>query len=409
MKEALEREGDRVKRRLLVLNQYFPPDVASTAKCVAQLANYLGRFFAVTVLAGRPSYSPTQRHPFYLLRHERVGNIVVERVGSTALPRYRMKWRLSNYLSYLTLALVRGLMIPTDIVLTMTDPPLACVVGALIARRWGCPFIYNIRDLHPDMALAAGLIRPGPLTERWEQLHRWALSQAVKVIVLGEDMKERLEAKGVLEEKIVVIHNWSDLYPLPPSNNPFKEELRCGFPFVAMHAGNLGFYGAWETLLKAAQWVAGEGIGLIFVGEGTYKAQLLAIADGAANVRFLPYRPEEQVPFVLASPDLHIVTIKHGFEGLVVPSKLYPILAAGKPVLAVVPERSEVAKIVRQARCGIVIDPADSKGVADALRWARYHADALQQMAHNARTAAAEFTSQKQMGKFVQVIQQTLS
>ncbi len=160
---------------ILLLNEYFPPDTSATAKCAAQVAEALTENHRVTVLAGRPSYDPTERHPRYLLRREVRGNLAVERVGSTAYPRFEMRRRVSNYLTYLSLAVPRALTIPSDIVLAMTDPPIEGIAGALVARLSGRPFVYNIRDMYPDMAVGGSIVRPGSFTARWEAMHRWAL------------------------------------------------------------------------------------------------------------------------------------------------------------------------------------------------------------------------------------------
>lgn len=396
-------------KRVLVLNQYFPPDTAATAKMVALVTEYLSRYFHVTVLAGRPSYSPTERHPFYLWRREKFGGVTVERVGSTALPRHRMRWRLSNYLSYLALALPRALTIPADVVVAMTDPPIVCVLGAFVARARRRPFIYNIRDLHPDMALAAGLIAPSAWTERWERWHQWAMKQADRVVVLGEDMKARVMAKGVTEEKVAIVRDGVPIpKETPPSHHPIAQGLRCGFPFVALHAGNIGFYGAWETLLTAARELQSEGVGFVFVGDGAFRESLVKGSKGLSNVRLLPFRPPNEVPFVLAAPDIHIVTLRRGMEGLVVPSKLYPILAAGKPVLAVAPETSDVARIVKDAGCGLVADPDDPKVVVSALRFVLRNGDVLRKMGRCARAVAGEFEMERQFRKFVRVVQEVI-
>jgi len=398
------------RKRVLVINQYFPPDTAATAKIIARLVTYLSRHFTVTVLAGRPSYNPTERHPFYLSRREWFGTVRVERVGSTVLPRYRMRWRLSNYLSYLALALPKALTLPADVIITMTDPPLACLIGALVAQCRRLPFIYNIRDLHPEMAIAAGLLSPCQWTESWDRLHRWAMQQADWVVVLGEDMRERVMAKGVPPQKIAIVRDGVPIpADLPPSDHPIAQQLRRGFPFVSMHAGNIGFYGAWETLIVAAREVREDGIGLIFVGDGVCKETLCFLADGTLNVQFLPFRPPEEVPFVLVAPDLHIVTIKRGMEGLVVPSKLYPVLAAGKPVLVVAPENSDPARVVQRAGCGLVVDPDDPTEVAKALRWARQNPEALKAMGQRARGIAPEFSADRHFQKFAELIAQTIA
>ena len=157
---------------ILLLNEYFPPDTAATAKNVALIANALAERHHVTVLAGRPSYEPAERHPMYWLKREQHGNLTIERVGSTAFSRIRMKGRVANYLSYLALSVPRALAMNPDVVLAMTDPPMAGIVAAAVARLLGRPFVYNVRDLYPDMALAGGILRAGILSDAWEEWHR---------------------------------------------------------------------------------------------------------------------------------------------------------------------------------------------------------------------------------------------
>ncbi|MBI4538197.1 MAG: glycosyltransferase family 4 protein [Gemmatimonadetes bacterium] len=392
--------------RVLLLNEYFPPDTSATAQMAQLVACALATRHEVVVLAGRPSYDPLSRHPPYLVRRERQGKVTVERVGSTAFHRRRMSGRLSNYLSYLALAMPAGLAIDADVVLAMTDPPLAGIAGAVVARLRGRPFVYNIRDLYPDMAVAGGIVRPGRLIDGWERLHRWALRQARRVIVLGEDMRDRVIAKGVDPERVVVVRDGA---PPPASavaaSHGVTQSLRCGFRFVAMHAGNLGFYGAWDTLVRAAGVLNGEGIGIVFVGDGAEKERLRAAAQGSAAVRFLPFRPRQELPSVLSAADVHIVTIRRGLEGVVVPSKLYPILAAGRPVLAVAPTQADVARIVQEYGCGLVADPEDPRSVAAAIRRLAGDPALVRELGERAGRTAAWFDRGAQLREFVRALE----
>ena len=167
---------------------------------------------------------------------------------------------------------------------------------------------------------------------------------------------------------------------LPPQSDPVVQEIRSGFHFVAVHAGNLGFYGAWETLLKAAEILRNENTGLVFVGSGANRARLESAAAGAENVRFLAYQPVERVPHVMMAGDVHIVTIRRGLEGVVVPSKIYSILAAGRPVLAVAAENSDAARIVIESGCGMSANPDDPAEVAAAIRAMRQDTSRLAKM-----------------------------
>ena len=396
--------------RILLLNEYFPPDTSATAKMAAMVVAELAKHHEVTVLCGRPSYDPSERHPLYMWRRERVGDIVVERVGSTTYARHRMRQRIFNYLSYVMMSVPRALFIRADVVLAMTDPPFEGIVGAFVARLKQLPFVYNIRDLYPEMAISGEIVRPARWLKVWERLHRWALGRAVRVVVLGDDTEARIKAKGVDPESIVVVRDGTDMpATVPTANHPVTREVRSGYPFVVLHAGNLGFYGAWDTIVKAAQSLNGDGIGFVFVGEGAMKTRIEASASGCKAIRFLPFRPADEVPHVLAAGDLHVVTIRRGLEGVVVPSKLYSILAAGRPVLALAAEESDAARIVRRSGCGVVADPDDPTSLAKLVRDLARDPQRVAEMSARARTVAAEFSLEKELRRFVRVVEDAAS
>ena len=394
---------------VLVLNEYFPPDTSATAKNAALVVEALAKKHRVTVLCGRPSYDPTEYHPPYLIRREVAGNLAIERVGSTAFPRFRMKKRVSNYLTYLGLAVPRALTIQSDVIVAMTDPPIEGIAGAFVARLSGRPFVYNLRDMYPDMAVGGDIVRPGKFIELWETLHRKALRRAARVIVLGEDMRERIISKGVDPARITIVR---DAVPFPEklacADHPVVQEIRNGFRFVLVHAGNLGFYGAWETLLDSAKLLEPDGVGLVFIGEGAMKPKIESMAHerNCQNVRFLPFRPAEEVPYVMAAGDLHVVTVKRGLEGVVVPSKVYNILAAGRPLLAIATNLTEVARFAERDGCGVAADPDSFSAVAEAVRGVMNDSKRALEMSRRCRDLARSYDRVKQLEIFVQAIEE---
>jgi colanic acid biosynthesis glycosyl transferase WcaI len=414
---------------ILLLNEYYPPDTSATAKMAAQVAEALAQRHRVTVVAGRPSYDPDARYPYALLRRDTRNRVAVECVGSTAFPRHQMPRRVANYLSYLALAVPRALALRPDIILAMTDPPVAGIAGAFIARLAGRPFVYNIRDLYPDMAVGGDIVRAGKWAARWESLHRRALKQAARVIVLGDDMRERILAKGVAAERVVVVRDGttpssapatspattsvgspavspgSGAASMPDRGDPVVQEIRHGFPFVVLHAGNLGFYGAWDTLLAAAKILSNENTGFVFIGDGANRAALESAARDLPNVKFAPFRPVAQIAHVMMAGDVHIVTVKRGLEGVVVPSKLYSILAAGRPILVVAPAECDAARIVVESGCGVAADPDDPAAVAAAIRELRAQPARLGEMGHRARETAAKYARVNELERFVAIIE----
>jgi glycosyltransferase involved in cell wall biosynthesis len=291
----------------------------------------------------------------------------------------------------------------------MTDPPIVGIAGRLISLLRRKPFLYYIQDLHPDMAMASGLVGTGFLVRIWENLHRWALRGASLVAVLGEDMRERVIAKGVDPRSVEVVpHGAPKQDNLASPDHPVTQEIRCGFPFVVLHAGNLGFYGAWGSLIEAARILDEEEVGFIFVGDGAAKPLIETLASSCHNVRFLPFRPAGEVCYVLAAADIHVITIRKGLDGMVVPSKLYPILRAGRPVLAVTPEGSHVSRIVARSGCGIVADPEDPSSVAASIRDVLRDRSYREQMGQCARAVAREYDRGEQLKHFVQLIKKTI-
>ena len=393
--------------RILLLNEYYPPDTSATAKMAALVAEHLAQRHEVTVLAGRPSYDPTEHYPFALLRRDVQNGVTVERVGSTDYPRHKMKRRVANYLSYLALAVPRAIALRPDVIVAMTDPPIAGIAGAFVSRMSGRPFVYNIRDLYPDMAVGGDIIRPSKWVQRWEKMHRSALHRAKRVIVLGDDMRNRILAKGIAADRVAIVRDGTTLpTSMPDRCDSVVQELRCGFPFVVVHAGTLGFYGAWSTLIEAAKLLRNENVGLVFIGDGANRAGIEAAAKGLANVRLLPFRPVGQIPHVMMAGDVHVVTVKRGLEGVVVPSKLYSILAAGRPVLAVASTECDASRIATQSECGMAADPDDPVAVAQAIRKLRDCPARLAKMASRARDVASNYTRTKELDRFTAIVEE---
>jgi colanic acid biosynthesis glycosyl transferase WcaI len=394
--------------KILVLNQYYPPDTSATAKMAHGVVDVVSIYHHVTVLCGRPSYDPTERKAWRLYQSELTGLAHIIRAGSTDYPRFEMKKRVLNYLSYVALAVPRALLFRCDVVVAMTDPPFEGIIGALVAMLKRKPFVYNIRDLYPDMALRGAIVAPGFLARVWEKLHRWALRRAARVIVLGEDMRGRIISKGVDPERVVVVRDGAEILPasvaLPTPDPEVVRAIRGNFSFVLLHAGNLGFYGAWKTLVTAARRMAKDGVGLVFVGDGAQRAEVEAMAAGSGNIRFLDFFPSNKIPSVLAAADAHVITIKRGLEGVVVPSKMYGIIAAGKPIVAVAPKETDVSTLGVSRGFAIVASPDNSEEVAAAVRKIAFDRNKLKMMGEAARAAAPDYDRVKEMQKFVEII-----
>ena len=376
----------------------------------ATVAEALAASHDVTVVCGRPSYDPTERRPWRLWQTEQKGRVRIVRVGSTAYPRFKMLRRVMNYLSYVALSVPLALFTRCDVVLAMTDPPFEGIAGAFVALLKRKPYVYNIRDLYPDMAIGGAIVKPGLLARTWEKLHRWALRRATRVIVLGNDMRARIVAKGVDVARVAVVRDGAKIPSVDETFQPPDPEvvraIRGDFKFVILHAGNLGFYGAWDTLIAAARELADDGIGLVFVGEGAQQAHIEAAAAGATNIRLLPFFPASKIPSVLAAPDVHIITVKRGLEGVVVPSKMYGILAAEKPILAVAPKQTDAASLGLERGFGISADPDNPAELVLVIRALAADGNKLRTMGEAARAAAPDYDRVNELQKFVKIIEE---
>jgi colanic acid biosynthesis glycosyl transferase WcaI len=394
--------------KILLLNLYFPPDTSATAKMAQAVVDALCREHEVKILCGRPSYDPTERRPWRLWQTESIGRVRIIRVGSTAFPRLNMKKRVLNYLSYVFFAVPGALFLRCDAVLAMTDPPFEGIVGAFVALLKGKPYVYNIRDMYPDMAVGGSIVEPGLLARVWERLHRSALRRADCVIVLGEDMKNRILSKGVDGAKIVIVRDGTEIVSgcgaVPALDAEVISKIRGDFQFVLVHAGNLGFYGAWETLLTAAKELGAENIGFVFVGEGAQRDSLAAASADIPNVKFLPFFPGSKIPSVLAAADAHLITVKRGLEGVVVPSKMYGILAAGKPIVAVAPPETDVATLGVKQGFGVAADPDRPADLVAAIRTLTADSNIVKQMGTAAKEAARGYDRVNELQKFAQIV-----
>ncbi|HYL61423.1 MAG TPA: glycosyltransferase family 4 protein [Candidatus Methylomirabilis sp.] len=398
--------------KILLLNLYYPPDTSATAKMAATVVETLSARHEVTVLCGRPSYEPSERRHWRLWQSERAANTKIIRVGSTDYSRAQMKGRVLNYLSYVSLAIPRALFVTCDAVLAMTDPPFEGIVGAIVAVLKGRPYIYNIRDMYPDMAVGGAIVQPGLLSRVWEKLHRWALRRAKLIIVLGEDMRARIARKGVDGSKIVVVRDGADIPVAGAGSTPVDNEvirtIRGDDKFVLLHAGNLGFYGAWQTLVQAIGPLKPDGVGLVFVGDGAQKAAVQSLAEDAKNIRFLPFFPSSMIPSVLAAPDAHVISVKRGLEGVVVPSKMYGILAAGKPIVAVAAAETDAAALGTRLGFAVSADPDNPQEVERVISTLAADPEKLERMRQAARDAAPGYDRVKELQKFVRSIEEAL-
>ncbi|MGH7863999.1 MAG: glycosyltransferase family 4 protein [Candidatus Binataceae bacterium] len=379
-----------------MLNRSFWPDLEATGQFLTELCEDLAERHDITVICG-PSYHLGARsmRPF---SEERRGRVRILRTWGTRLAKARLAARLVNLGTYYALAAVRSMTLARpDVIIAETDPPLLGMLGALLKRRHRCKLVYNVRDIYPDIALVNGGVRSRALLGLLRGANRLAYQHADLVVTLGRDMRERIIAKGVPASKVAVVPDWVDTTAIRPiAPNAMRAEF--GDKFVVMYSGNLGLSQQLDTVLDAARALCRDPrIVFVLVGDGARKQWLQEHARALAldNLLFLPYRSKDRLAESLSAADLHLIPLARGAAGCLVPSKVYGILAAGRPYVAMMEERGEVARLAIEHGVGFVVAPGDAPALAATIARAVNNASELKSMGSRARTLAEQSFSRR--------------
>jgi glycosyltransferase involved in cell wall biosynthesis len=405
--------------KICFFNRSYWPDLGATGQLLTELAENLVRSYGctVSVVAG-----PALSHPkgaqrrvgqWGPVQRERHNGVDIFRASGTTFRPRRFAGRAANYLSYFLSACYAGLQIPrTDIVIALTDPPIIGLAAFLAARRAGAKFIFLCQDIFPEVALLLEDFRNETVNCLLDRVNRLLISKADHIVALGETMRARLIAeKGADPHKLAVIHNWANCSAIVPGpkQNAFSRNHGLADKFVVMHSGNIGLSQGLETVVEAAAQLKDyPDIQVVFVGTGVKKPFLedQVRTMGLHNVSFLPYQPREGLSDSFASADVFIVSLNRGLAGYIVPSKLYGILAAGRPYVAAVEERCEVATITQQYDCGLLAEPADPNDLAARILTLYHDRSLAQRLGANARQAALAFDCPLQVRAYYDLFQQ---
>jgi colanic acid biosynthesis glycosyl transferase WcaI len=357
-----------VRRRLLALNQYYWPGVEADGILLTELCESLAGEWDVTVLTGAPAGT----RPGRTIRR----GVEIVRVPSTAFERRRLSLRALNYLTYFVLAGLRGLgSRRPDVVLCMTNPPFLGVAAYLVARRFRAPLVVSVQDVYPETALALGQLGNPAVAAALRALVGFYLRRADALVALGETMRRRLEEKGAPAGRLHVIPNWADTRAIEPlrHDNEWARKQSLADRFVVMHFGNVGHAQDLDSLIRAAVLLRDlDELAVAIVGTGARRSQLMALACDLDTecVRFVEHQPRDLAAQCLSTARVHVVGLAGGLAGFVVPSRVYGILAAARPVIAAADDDSETAQLVRTAGCGVVVPPGDPARLAEAIRGA---------------------------------------
>jgi glycosyltransferase involved in cell wall biosynthesis len=366
--------------KILLLNQVFYPDVASTAQHLSELAAALAeRGHEVIVVTGRRAYDdPNKLFP----ARENWRGVRIFRVFSTGFGKQARWRRATDFASFIFSSCARLLFLPRhDVVVALTTPPLISFIGAWRAKLWRARFCYWVMDLNPDEAVAAGWLRAeSPVGRMLERMSRFSLRRADRIIALDRFMRDRIMAKGIAPEKITVIPPWSHDNEVRfdvTGREQFRKAHGLQDKFVVMYSGNHSPVHPLDTLMRAAEKLqADASIIFCFVGGGSEfkRMQRWAEVGRHASVLCLPYQPLNRLAASLSAADTHVVVMGNSFVGLVHPCKIYNVLNVGAPVLYIGPHPSHLSEIIEAVNSGQActsIRHGDVDGVIKHIAWVR--------------------------------------
>ncbi|MDQ4124830.1 MAG: glycosyltransferase family 4 protein [Actinomycetota bacterium] len=363
--------------RLVVLAPHFAPDTAPTGAVVTRIVEELAaRGHRIHVVTSLPWYRDHRIEDGYdgrLVRHEDTPWGRVTRVHPFPAEDKRDLWRrFAGFAGFSTLSGVAGAGAGSfDAVLAVSPPPTLGVVAWALARRRHAPFVFNVQDVHPDVAIEVGAIRGPRVIAAFQKLERWIYDHADAVTVLSEDLRGNVGAKTRDAAKVRVIPNFVDTDAIVPAEreNSYRKENGLTGKTVVMYAGNVGLSQSLDLVIAAAGALAHEqDLAFVINGSGAARADLERDARGLGNVVFVDPQPPERLPEVLAAADVHLVPLKRDLARSSVPSKTYSILAAGRPLIASVDVGTEVARVVEESGAGVAVPPDDAEALTKAVQ-----------------------------------------
>lgn len=401
--------------RVCVVTEYFNPDgVGGTPSVIPDLCRQIQQHHPtcrLEVLTSRNVYrSRAERLP----RDEIWEGIPVRRMGTPKSNRNSTALRVLAGTAFAGAALLNLLRGPRyDLVFVGTNPPPAVGAALVLRRLRGIPYVYLIHDLFPDIAISLGSMAPhGAVSNSCRKLQAGWLSGASQVVAIGRCMKEHLvESYGIDDDGVAVIPNWADPEVIRPGmkSSSFREQNKLE-GLVVLYAGNFGQYQDLDTILDAAKKIAAQGYDatIVLLGNGVRENHLRdrVRKENLLNVRILAPVSKGEYSSALAAADVCLVTLHPDSVGLGVPSKFYGMLAAGRPVIAIVPSESELARVIDEEHCGLRVEPQGSLALANAITFLLSSPADAEYMGRRAREALVNrFTLEAAAYAFVRVFE----
>lgn len=394
------------RQKLFVVNQFYPPDYAPTGQLIHELVEHLGkRGHCIRVFTGQPGYAFNNELASPL---QRFHNVIVQRTRATRIWSKRIRGKTVNGLLFFIRTaphLLKHLQ-KRDILLLTTAPPFLPILGYLVHLLIGVPYVCILYDVYPDVAQTLGVVSPHHwVVKLWDWLNLLTWNRANKIIVLSQTMKEQILSKHPhLNQKIQIISNWADpnwIVPLDKSKNWFAQEHGLTKKFTILYSGNMGRCHDMDTILKTAKELENEPFQFVFIGGGAkYESSKKTVREwGIDNCLFLPYQERRVLPLSLTACDLSLVSIEEGMCGVVAPSKLYSVLATGRPVAIICDFSCFLPEIVKKIKCGATFANGNSLELAQFIREMANNPELAQSMGEAGRNYLVSHCSLETIAK----------
>ncbi len=387
---------------IIFVNRFFFPDHSATSQILTDLAFYLAEIgHDVHVVASRLRYEEPEAS---LPPAELARGVKIHRVWTSRFGRDSLLGRTADYLTFYLSAGWRLFLLARrdNTIVAKTDPPLISIVAAVVSRMRGARLVNWVQDVFPETAIALNVTGvSGWFGWALQRLRDASLRQAVMNVALGEKMAAYLAGRGARPDRVNVIHNWVDdesIVPAPPERNRLRRLWGLADKFVVGYSGNMGRAHEFETILEAAAQLRLEtDIVFLFIGGGNQKTRLEkeTVKRGLTHVSFKPYQDRETLPESLGVADVHLISLRPELECFILPSKIYGIAAAGRPMIFIGDPGGEIGGTVRTGRCGAVVRPRESVELATLLRNLRDDNELRREWGHNARRLIEERFSRK--------------
>jgi colanic acid biosynthesis glycosyl transferase WcaI len=382
-------------KRIWVISELYYPEDAATGYYLTKISEGLTRYYSVHVLCSQPTYS---ERGLSAPAREQHNGVSIQRCRGTTLNKDVLILRFVNLVTISMSIFVNAWLRigKHDVVLVVTNPPLLPFLVSLVCQLRGAKCLLLIHDVYPEVLIAAGMVQESSVLARiGDWLSRKLYQSVARIIVLGRDMAHLVGRKVAgTSSRTVIITNWADLDLVAPGNrreNVLLSELGLSDRFVIQYAGNMGRTHGLEILAEVAQRLdSSNNIHFLFIGSGGKRRQLeLAIKHNElSNSTLLKPFSRDDLTVVLDACDIAIISFVPGMAGVSVPSRLYNIMASGKPIVAVADADSELALVVREEQIGWVVPPNDVDGIVAAILEAQTNPAWLAEMGHRARQAA---------------------